>query len=211
MNIYTSQLDSILDSVEITQGYATGFFVALVNIQTLDLFKVLDKKITRPKILILLCYFTIGMILNTVVHINYNYDQRLYLVFEINVIVDLLSVLIFDNFMGVYLSLLVFKRIKDMNIEKSKLEKEKYLLIASNLLTVTSGWISTSMFVVIYKLDVDDDSKRDLFYLQFSSMCFHNLLVILMFFKYKTLVLIKKRKKKPNQAEKLNDATVKVS
>ncbi|KAJ3319714.1 hypothetical protein HDV06_006130 [Boothiomyces sp. JEL0866] len=208
---------AFLDTLTVIQGYGTEYFLALVNIQTLDILKVLDSRITKQRLIGLVIFFAVIGILTMVMQLLSIYHSEYAGIFLFTILITSMMLLLFDNFMGIYLSMIVIQRIKSQQVSKSKIFKEKVMLVVSNLCIVLVGWLTAYFFRVIYQSNLDTKSTMNLYYIQYSLMCFHNSLQIIMFIKFKELVLIKKKKpaiKAPIEAphgttQKLIDDTVK--
>lgn len=154
-DIHASLTDAVTDSITILQGYVSEFFIALLNIQTLDLFKILDDRITKFKLNILLTFYGILTVWSTIAHLLYNYTPSFEIPFAITLGAVTAILLLFDNFMGFYLSIIVLNRYKEMQISNKTLKSEKSHLIIANVVILVFGWCSAIWFTLVALTDME--------------------------------------------------------
>ncbi|KAJ3273909.1 hypothetical protein HDV01_003740 [Terramyces sp. JEL0728] len=155
MVLYNATEDSLsLNAIPLTLvSNIILYGIDLINLQTLNLFSVLDSRITRPKIIIITVMFSVLFVWSEIIYIVnwavYDGENMYYYPYMFWVVVSIL----YDTCQGIFLAFLLYKRflIKGGTINRQNVNTSKNTIgsLLSMLLFLSFlDWVAAGVFSV---------------------------------------------------------------
>ncbi|KAJ3324434.1 hypothetical protein HDV06_006845 [Boothiomyces sp. JEL0866] len=188
----THLLDGISNDFVILEAHATGLFLVLINIQTLTIFKTLDERITPLKIRVLYGLYLPAYVCGAIVHVTQNYIPAISPLLNYFILVETPSALVLDNCIGIFLSIILYRKIKSIDADNHVVKAEIAQLIGGNIVAVCNSWAAFLLLIYIDFVTPIDNNRTYLYFTQHGLVCIHALILVVMFLKYKRIALLRK-------------------
>ncbi|KAJ3315153.1 hypothetical protein HDV04_004294 [Boothiomyces sp. JEL0838] len=166
--------DAIQNDLLVVEGHLTGLSLLLINIQTLNTFKILDERITKTKVNMLYTFYSSYIVFAAAVHVAGTFINSINVLVNATLLIEMFTSLFLDNFIGIFLSVTLYKKLRQVDVEQRVVKTEIAGLILGNI-------------IAIY------NSRNYYYFTQYAFVCMQSIIIIAMFLKYKRIALLKRQ------------------